>query len=68
MGHAFLKSLGSVHVEQKCTKVPYANAKTARRKRDGHRHNHGMVAMGAGRLNVYRCKICGAWHVGHLHT
>ena len=67
MGHAFLRALGSVEVKQRCTKAPYETAKRARRAmgRGMSRHGRGLVAFGSGILNVYRCPICGAWHIGH---
>jgi hypothetical protein len=29
-------------------------------------HIHALIAKGAGLLNVYKCRYCKTWHVGHL--
>ena len=67
MTHAFLNAGSSVQVVQRCTKRAYPNAKDARRamNRGVGNRGRGMVAIGTGTMNVYRCGICGAYHLGH---
>ena len=68
MAHAFLIAGGAVQVQQRCTKKPYERRQDARRamNRGIARRGHGMVAMGQGTMNVYRCGICRFWHLGHI--
>jgi hypothetical protein len=66
MTHAFLRA-DSVDVTQRCTKRAYGSMKEARRAlgRGIGSRNHGLVATGTGRINAYRCPICGQYHLGH---
>lgn len=63
--HAFLKAGNDVQVIQRCTKIPYTTLREARRKIGRTRKPVGVVAMGTGKMNAYRCKVCGAYHTGH---
>lgn len=66
VAHAFLQCDGSVTVKQRCTKVPYVTLREARRKAGNRKKKPaGLVAMGAGALVAYKCKICSAYHTGH---
>lgn len=29
-------------------------------------HMHALITKGAAPLNVYKCRYCQAWHVGHI--
>lgn len=65
MAHAFLKAARDVQVIQRCTKIPYTTLREAKRKLNAHRKTSGVVAMGSGKMNAYRCKVCHFYHVGH---
>ena len=66
MAHAFLNSGNSVEVTQRCTKRAYDSMKDTRRAMGKmSRSQNGMVSIGSGRLNAYRCPICRAYHLGH---
>lgn len=67
MAHAFLNSGNSVEVTQRCTKRAYESLKDARRAMGSgiSRKKTSLVAVGAGRMNAYRCPICRAYHLGH---
>jgi len=68
MTHAFLKTGDHVEAKQRCTKRAYASRQEARRhmNRGVARNNgRGLVAVGKGLMNVYRCQICGLYHLGH---
>ena len=67
MAHAFLNSGNSVEVTQRCTKRAYESLKDARRAMGSGmaRKKTGLVAIGTGRLYVYRCPVCSAYHLGH---
>lgn len=36
-------------------------------KTSAEQHRHHLIRNGASprRINVYRCPVCGGWHVGH---
>jgi hypothetical protein len=65
MAHAFLKVIDTVRVFQKCKKVPWPTRKVARQVLNDHRKPTGTTQTGKGVMNVYKCKWCKAWHVGH---
>jgi hypothetical protein len=68
MAHAFLMAGGDVRVIQRCTKVQYATLQEARRALGKQRRKDtGLVSVGQGKLNAYKCKICkDYYHIGHM--
>lgn len=67
MGHAFLNAADRMSPGSPCTKKPYKDRHDARRamNRGIEHRGKGMVAIGTGIMNVYQCRFCGFWHLGH---
>ena len=66
MAHAFLTAGNQIEVLQRCTKKVFTSSKMARRAMNNvRRGTRGLIAMGQGTMNAYRCGICGQWHIGH---
>jgi hypothetical protein len=65
MAHAYLFTSSPIEVVQRCTKVAYDSRRMAHRARGRMRQPIGVTAVGTGTLNVYKCRICAAWHLGH---
>ena len=64
MGAAYLNA-PDVHVMQRCIKRHFDSRQMAQKLARTIRKPTGVVAIGSGVLNVYRCKICKGWHIGH---
>lgn len=65
MSHAFLNGPFKAS-NQQCAKVGYESRRDALRKVGKHRSaSHGLTAVGVGKLNVFKCKTCGLYHLGH---
>ena len=64
--HAYL--VGYVAPLVRCGKVPYDSREQARAAMRDHRAHApaSCVQQGAGRLQAYRCRRCGCWHLGHV--
>lgn len=57
--------LGPTHLGD-CGKACYPGRASAIRAMR-HLQRHGKSRTHEGRLHVYHCRECGAWHVGHTH-
>jgi hypothetical protein len=59
-------------VVQRCRKVAWPSRQTAQQiartanKTTARRAE--ITEQGVGVMNAYKCKVCGAWHVGHRRT
>ena len=65
MAHAYLKAGTAVQVIQRCKKIAWESRRAAFSAKNRARKDPGVTAVGVGTLHVYRCKICGGWHLGH---
>lgn len=65
MAAAHLMNPETYVLKQFCTKIPLPGRQQAQKAVRRHRKNCGATQQGAGILNAYKCRICGAWHIGH---
>src|SRR6266849_2033998 len=64
------QNLPPVNARQKCKTghIPYADRMAAQAACEEHiadAKRNGLQGKSWKRLNIYRCRLCGNWHVGH---
>ena len=64
MTHAFLHG-PSTATNQFCSKTGYTSRRQAMKQLKKHRPVTGLSSTGVGKLNVYKCKACHLFHLGH---
>lgn len=65
MAHAFLKGPSSTR-KWWCSKARFESRRQANiALRHTVKNSRGLVAMGDGTMNVYKCRECGGYHLGH---
>jgi hypothetical protein len=65
--HAFLNASNQIEVIQRCVKIAWPSRQIARKVLGEHGKPTGLTRSGNGTLQVYKCRICRGWHVGHLN-
>lgn len=66
MGHAFLGVVPDFELIQFCRKIAYVTRHEAMKAVRAHHKPSGATNVGRGSFVAYRCRICRAWHTGHL--
>lgn len=66
--HAFLNAPNQMTLIQRCHKIAWPSRRDAMKVRGKHRKPDGLAPSGTGTMQVYRCRQCHGWHLGHANN